>query len=40
MKGEINAWHLGDRRLHPAPLAKAKGAVAERESSTYLVWRN
>jgi hypothetical protein len=38
MMGEINAWHLGDNRLHPAPLAK--GAVAGRELSTYLVWRN
>jgi hypothetical protein len=38
MTGEINAWHLGDHRLHPGPLAK--GAVVERESSTYLVWRN
>jgi hypothetical protein len=38
MMGEINAWHLGYCRSGPAPLAK--GAVAERESSTYLVWRN
>jgi hypothetical protein len=38
MMGKINAWHLGDRRLSPAPLAK--GVVAEQESSTYLVWRN
>jgi len=38
MMGEINAWHLGNQRSHPGPLAE--GAVAERESSTYLVWRN
>ena len=38
MTGKINAWHLGDRRSRPAP--RAKGAVAERELSTYLVWRN
>ncbi len=29
-------WAIGDRR--PAPLAK--GVVADRESSTYLIWRN
>jgi hypothetical protein len=31
MTGKTNAWHLGDRRSRPAPLAK--GAVAEQESS-------